>query len=93
MGFCIFANAALAGLYSLDMGGLDRIAFVVGMFIMVTAHQEIFGKIPGSNNIPSSGKLFSASDSTNEIGAAKGIGTNLNIPLPPGCGSLPVCCF
>ena len=26
-----------------------------------------------------------ASGSTNEIGAAEGIGTNLNIPLPPGC--------
>ena len=46
MGFCIFANAAVAGLYSLDMGGLDRIAFVDWDVHHGNGTQEIFGKIP-----------------------------------------------
>ena len=88
MGFCIFANAALAGLYSLDMGGLDRIAFVDWDVHHGNGTQEIFWEDPRALTISlhQENCFPPASGSTNEIGAARGIGTNLNIPLPPGCG-------
>ena len=88
MGFCIFANAAIAGLYALDIGGLDRIAFVDWDVHHGTGTQEIFWEDPRALTISlhQENCFPPASGSTNEIGAARGIGTNLNIPLPPGCG-------
>ncbi|MDG2033844.1 MAG: class II histone deacetylase [Rhodospirillales bacterium] len=88
MGFCVFANAAIAGLYALEIGGLDRIAFVDWDVHHGNGTQEIFWEDPRALTISlhQENCFPPASGATNEIGAAQGFGTNLNIPLPPGCG-------
>jgi len=88
MGFCIFANAALAGLYAMEVGGLDRIAFVDWDVHHGNGTQAVFWNDPRALTIslhqedcfpPESG-------GTGEIGEGDARGTNLNIPLPAGCG-------
>jgi len=88
LGFCIFANAAIAGFWALEIGNLDRIAFVDWDVHHGNGTQEIFWENPRALTIslhqencfpPASGGL-------NQIGGGDGLGTNLNIPLPPGCG-------
>ena len=87
LGFCIFANAAIAGFWALENGNLDRIAFVDWDVHHGNGTQEIFWENPRALTIslhqencfpPASGGL-------DQIGGGDGLGTNLNIPLPPGC--------
>jgi acetoin utilization deacetylase AcuC-like enzyme len=86
MGFCIFANAALAGKYALDIGGLDRIAFVDWDVHHGNGTQASFWQDSRALTIslhqdncypPGSGRV-------DQIGEGAGTGTTLNIPLPPG---------
>ncbi|MDE0538473.1 MAG: class II histone deacetylase [Rhodospirillales bacterium] len=88
LGFCIFANAAIAGLHALETGGLERIAFVDWDVHHGNGTQAVFWEDPRALTIslhqedcypPESGGV-------DETGAGDGAGTNLNIPLPPGCG-------
>ena len=88
MGFCVFANAALAGKYALENYGLDRIAFVDWDVHHGNGTEAIFFDDPRAYTIsihqdncfpPNSG-------SVDQIGIKDGKGTNLNIPLPPGSG-------
>ncbi len=89
MGYCIFNNAAVAGLHALEARGLERIAFVDwdvhhgngterifwedGRALTISIHQENW--LP-----PDSGHI-------NANGEGAGAGCNINIPLPPGSGS------
>jgi acetoin utilization deacetylase AcuC-like enzyme len=86
MGFCVFANAALAGKYALDIGGLDRIAFVDWDVHHGNGTQASFWQDSRALTIslhqdncypPGSGRV-------DQIGEGAGTGTTLNIPLPPG---------
>ena len=88
LGFCIFANAALAGQYALDEHGLDRIAFVDWDVHHGNGTESIFLGDPRVYTIsihqencfpPNSGGV-------DQIGLGDGVGANLNIPLPPGSG-------
>lgn len=88
LGFCIFANAAIAGLYALEVGELERIAFVDWDVHHGNGTQAVFWEDPRALTIslhqedcfpPETGGV-------NETGSGDGAGTNLNIPLPPGCG-------
>ena len=88
LGFCIFANAALAGKYALDVHGLDRIAFVDWDVHHGNGTESIFLNDPRAYTIsihqencfpPNSGGV-------DQIGFGAGEGSNLNIPLPPGSG-------
>ena len=88
MGFCIFANAALAGLKALDEKGLNRIAFVDWDVHHGNGTQSAFYDDPRALTIsihqdncfpPDSGHIH-------ERGDGDGKGFNINIPLPPGSG-------
>lgn len=88
MGFCIFSNAAVAAKYALDDADLSRVAIVDwdahhgngtqaalwtdDRALTISIHQD--GSYP-----PDSGNV-------DEIGEGNATGTNINIPLPPGCG-------
>ena len=87
-GPCLFNNAAISA-QTFIKGGLDRVAIVSFTARHSSGTQEIFyrkrkvltisaHRIP---NIPESGFI-------DEIGASPAQGTNINIPLPPGCGDI-----
>lgn len=88
MGFCTFANAALAAEHAIRHHGLKRVAIVDwdvhygnGTYkcfenradvLAISVHQQ-------------AGYLF-VSGEADEAGSGAGRGFSLNIPLPPGCG-------
>lgn len=88
MGFCIFGNAAIAGMHLLQVRKLDRIAFVDWDVHHGNGTQAAFWEEPRALTIsihqdncfpPNSGPIT-------DIGEGKGTGFNINIPLPPGSG-------
>jgi acetoin utilization deacetylase AcuC-like enzyme len=88
MGFCLFGNAAIAGLHLLEARRLSRIAFVDWDVHHGNGTQAAFWEDPRALTIsvhqdncfpPASGALF-------ERGAGRGGGFNINVPLPPGSG-------
>ncbi|OGT79067.1 MAG: acetoin utilization protein [Gammaproteobacteria bacterium RIFCSPLOWO2_02_FULL_61_13] len=88
MGFCIFGNAAIAGLHLLEARKLNRIAFVDWDVHHGNGTQSAFWEDPRALTIsmhqdncfpPNSGHM-------SERGGGRGEGYNINIPLPPGSG-------
>lgn len=88
MGFCIFGNAAIAGLHLLDVRKLGRIATVDWDVHHGNGTQAAFWKDSRALTIsihqdncfpPNSGYMT-------DIGEGPGEGYNINIPLPPGSG-------
>ena len=88
MGFCVFANAALAGLHLLEEHKLERIAFVDWDVHHGNGTQQAFYNDPRALTIsvhqdncfpPDSGHIH-------DTGEGEGEGYNINIPLPPGSG-------
>ena len=88
MGFCIYGNAAIAGSYALDAAGLARIAFVDWDAHHGNGTEAAFRADPRALTIslhqdcafpPGSGAV-------EETGEGAAVGTNINIPLPPGSG-------
>jgi len=87
MGFCIFNNVAIAARYLQKMHGIRRVLIVDFDYHHGNGTQDIFyeddsvfyfsthhyGAYPGTG-------------SAAETGAGKGVGTTLNVPLPPGAG-------
>jgi len=87
MGFCLFNNIAIAAKHALDKYKLERILIIdfdvhhgngtQGTFydsprvMYISTHEYPF--YPGTGDI-------------NETGSGEGRGTNLNVPLPAGCG-------
>ena len=88
MGFCIYANAAVAGLYALEAAGLGRIAFVDWDAHHGNGTQAAFWGDPRALTISLHQDRAFPPDSgaVGEIGEDEGAGTNINIPLPPGSG-------
>ena len=89
MGFCIFGNAAIAGLHLLEARGLERIAIVDWDVHHGNGTQTAFWENPKALTIsihqdncfpPDSGAI-------SETGGGAGEGYNINIPLPPGSGT------
>ena len=88
MGFCVFSNAALSGMYAISERELDRVAFVDWDVHHGNGTQAVFWEDPRAltvsihqeNNFPP------GSGGIEEIGAKDGTGTAINIPLPPGSG-------
>ena len=89
MGFCIFGNAAIAGLHLLEARGLERIAIVDWDVHHGNGTQTAFWENPKALTIsihqdncfpPDSGAV-------SETGEGAGEGYNINIPLPPGSGT------
>jgi acetoin utilization deacetylase AcuC-like enzyme len=87
MGFCIFNNVAIAARYLQKVHHIGRILIVDFDYHHGNGTQDIFydddtvfyfsthhyGAYPGTG-------------SASETGAGKGLGTTLNVPLPPGAG-------
>ena len=88
MGFCVFSNAAMAAMYALVERSLDRVALVDWDVHHGNGTQAIFWEDPRALVIsihqdncfpPGSGRV-------EQNGAGDGVGTVINIPLPPGSG-------
>ncbi|MCR8924366.1 class II histone deacetylase [Dasania sp. GY-MA-18] len=88
MGFCMFANAVLAGLHALEARGLKRIAVVDWDVHHGNGTQAGFWEDPRALTISIHQDQCFPSDSgfTTEVGAGEGEGYNINIPLPAGSG-------
>ena len=88
MGFCIFGNAAIAGLHALAKTEIQRIAYVDWDVHHGNGTQAAFYSNPNvltmsvhqDRNFPTTTGLIE------ENGEDEGIGYNINIPLPPGSG-------
>jgi acetoin utilization deacetylase AcuC-like enzyme len=88
-GFCLFANAAIAGRHALDARGLSRIAFVDWDVHHGNGTQAVFWEEPRAltisihqdRNFPPDSGFFE------ETGGGAGEGYNINLPMPAGCGN------
>ncbi|MFT7460420.1 MAG: acetoin utilization deacetylase AcuC-like enzyme [Planctomycetota bacterium] len=88
MGFCIFGNAAIAGMHALEVRKLGKIATVDWDVHHGNGTQSAFWENPQAltisihqdNNFPPNSGFMS------ETGEGAGEGFNINIPLPPGSG-------
>lgn len=84
MGFCLFANAALAALHAIEAHGLERVAVVDFDVHHGNGTQAVLWEEPrvafaSSHQMP----LWPGSGRESETGA----GNVFNAPLPPGAGS------
>jgi acetoin utilization deacetylase AcuC-like enzyme len=88
MGFCLFANAAVAIAHAREVHGLTRVAVVDWDVHHGNGTQSLFYRDPGVLTISlHQENLFpEGSGGLDEQGEGAGRGYNLNIPLPPGSG-------
>lgn len=88
MGFCVFANAALAMQHAIETWGVLRGAIVDwdvhfgnGTYAAFASRPDVF-----AISIHQQGGYSQVSGEVDEIGSGAGAGYSMNIPLPPGCG-------
>ena len=88
MGFCVFSNAALAGKFSLEEAGLERIAFVDWDVHHGNGTQAIFWEDPRALviSLHQENCFPPESGGVDQNGHGAGAGTTINIPLPSGSG-------
>ena len=88
MGFCLFGNAPIAILHGRADHGLGRVAVIDWDVHHGNGTQAAFYDDPETLTISLHGdNLFPAnSGGLAERGTGMGLGYNLNVPLPPGCG-------
>jgi acetoin utilization deacetylase AcuC-like enzyme len=88
MGFCILSNAAIAGRHLLDEHGVGRIAFVDWDVHHGNGTQAALYAEPRALTISiHQDRLYPPDDGfVDQIGEGEAAGTNLNVPLPAGCG-------
>lgn len=88
MGFCIFANAALAAEHAIRAYGLKRVAIVDWDVHFGNGTYQCFEQRADvlAISIHQQSGYLQVSGEADEIGAGAGAGYNLNIPLPAGCG-------
>lgn len=88
MGFCLFGNAAIGIMHAQAVRGVGRIATVDWDVHHGNGTQAAFYDSPDVLTISlHQDRLFPTdSGGLDERGTGRGLGYNLNIPLPPGCG-------
>ncbi|MFN0060287.1 MAG: histone deacetylase [Planctomycetota bacterium] len=87
MGFCIFANAAIAARYAREACGADRVLIVDWDVHHGNGTQAIFYEDPSiayfsTHQFP----YYPGTGAADEIGAGAGKGATFNAPLPAGVG-------
>jgi acetoin utilization deacetylase AcuC-like enzyme len=87
-GFCIFANNVLAAKHARAVYGLTRIAIVDWDVHHGNSQEQAFLDDPTvlTISIHQDGYYPAGSGALEQNGCGRGIGTNINIPLPPGSG-------
>jgi acetoin utilization deacetylase AcuC-like enzyme len=89
MGFCLFANGAVAGHHALAVRGLERIAYVDWDVHHGNGTEAAFYDDPRALTLSlHQDRCFPAdTGGVDDIGDGAGRGYNLNVPLPPGSGT------
>jgi len=87
MGFCLLNNVAVAAQYARKRRGLERVAIVDIDVHHGNGTQDAFYADPGvlyvsTHQYP----FYPGTGRADETGAGEAQGTNVNIPLPAGCG-------
>lgn len=88
-GFCILSNAAIATMHLLEQGGAERVALVDWDVHHGNGTQAALYNEPRALTISvHQDRLYPQDDGfVEQVGGEGAEGTNLNIPLPPGCGT------
>jgi acetoin utilization deacetylase AcuC-like enzyme len=88
MGFCIFSNAAIAARHVLAECGVERVALVDWDVHHGNGTQAALYEEPRALTISiHQDRLYPPDDGfVSQIGEGQAVGTNLNVPLPAGCG-------
>ena len=87
MGFCLFNNVAVAAKYALSKYGLERLAIIDFDVHHGNGTQGVFYGDPQVLYLSThQSPLYPGTGYVEETGSAQARGTNINIPLPPGCG-------
>lgn len=87
-GYCLFNNVAIAALHALEQHQLERVAVVDFDVHHGNGTQAIFAEDPRVLfiSVHQAGNYPLFSGDVSEIGQGPGVGTTLNVPLPPGSG-------
>lgn len=88
MGFCVFANAALAAAHAIEVHGLQRVAIVDWDVHFGNGTQKCFENRSDvlTLSIHQEAGYLQVKGDAHELGQGAGAGYNINVPLPPGCG-------
>ena len=88
MGFCVYANAALAAQRAISAHGAKRVAIVDWDVHFGNGTYECFAERRDvlAISIHQQAAYLQVSGEAGEVGRGLGLGYSLNIPLPPGCG-------
>ncbi|GIV78484.1 histone deacetylase [Litorilinea aerophila] len=87
MGFCLLANVAIAARWAQDQFGVDRVLIVDFDVHHGNGTQDVFYADPSvlffsTHQFP----YYPGTGAAGERGAGPGVGTTVNVPLPPGVG-------